>query len=136
MKILLEFEKYDPRDEYLADERRSIDLDRIRKSQEYGDIIDLGFEDLTSHQQELNNTLKFQRKSQPEKKGYAEVFYTVHPTGNVRRYNPTDDNELVQGQGNTIRRYPDAFRNSKEYLKALRYLFNYLRRKELKQDYR
>jgi len=136
MKSLLEFEKYDPRDEYLADERRSIDLDRIRKSQEYRDIVDLGFEDLTSHQQELNNTLKFQRKKQPEKKGYSDVFYTVHPTGNVRRYNPTEDNEIVQGQGNTIRRYPAAFRNSKEYLKALRYLFNYLRRKELKQDYR
>jgi hypothetical protein len=133
---LFEFDKYDPRSEYLEDERRSIDLDNIRKSDAYRDIIDLGFAEETSDQQELNNTLKFRRKKQPEVKGYADVFYTIHPTGVVRRYNPIESSETPEGQGNTIRNYPRPFRNSKEYKKALRYLFNYLRRKELREDYR
>ena len=139
MKSLLEYRKYDPKDEYQEDTRRDIDLDRIRKSSEYRDIIDLGFEDTTSHQQEINNTIKFQRKSQPDVKGFGEVFYTIHPTGVVRRYNPREDrntDEIPQGQGNTIRTYPSHFRNSREYKKALRYLFNYIRRKELRGDYR
>jgi len=133
---LFEFDKYDPKSEYLEDERRSIDLDKIRKSDAYRDIIDLGFSDDTSDQQELNNTLKFRRKRQPEVDGYGEVFYTVHPTGVVRRYNPIVSSETPEGQGNAIRTYPDPFRNGKEYKKALRYLFNYLRRKELRKDYR
>lgn len=133
---LFEFDRYDPRSEYLEDERRSIDLDSIRKSDAYRDIIELGFAEETSDQQELNNTLKFRRKKQPEVKGYADVFYTIHPTGVVRRYNPVESSETPEGQGNTIRTYPSPFRNSKEYKKALRYLFNYLRRKELKEDYR
>jgi hypothetical protein len=133
---LFEFDKYDPKSEYLEDERRIIDLDKIRKSDAYRDIIDLGFSDETSEQQELNNTLKFKRKKQPEVKGYDEVFYTIHPTGVVRRYNPIKSDETPEGQGNTIRTYPSPFRNGKEYKKALRYLFNYLRRKELRKDYR
>jgi hypothetical protein len=133
---LFEFDKYDPRSEYLEDERRSIDLNKIRKSDAYQDIIDLGFSDETSDQQELNNTLKFKRKNQPEVRGYDDVFYTIHPTGVVRRYNPIKSDEIPEGQGNTIRTFPSPFRNSKEYKKALRYLFNYLRRKELRKDYR
>lgn len=136
MIILQEYDNYDPRSEYLEDERRNIDLDKIRKSDAYQDIIDLGFVDDTSDQQELNNTLKFRRKKQPEVKGYEDVFYTVHPTGVVRRYNPVKSSDIPEGQGNSIRNYPSPFKNSREYKKALRYLFNYLRRKELKQDYR
>lgn len=136
MKTILEFEDYDPRSEYIEDERRELDLDWIRGTKEYRQILDLGFEDITSDQQELNNTLKLQRKKQPDIEGYSKVFYTIHPTGTVRRYNPVDSDEIPQGQGNTIRNYPRPFRDSREYRKALRYLFNYLRRKELKKDYR
>jgi hypothetical protein len=136
MKTILEFEDYDPRSEYIEDERRELDLDWIRGTKEYRQILDLGFEDITSDQQELNNTLKLQRKKQPDIEGYSKVFYTIHPTGTVRRYNPVDSDEIPQGQGNTIRTYPRPFRDSREYRKALRYLFNYLRRKELKKDYR
>lgn len=139
MKSLLEYRKYDPKNEYQEDTRREVDLDRIRRGQEYRDILELGFEEVTSHQQEINNTIKFQRKNQPEVEGFGEVFYTIHPTGVVRRYNPREDrknDETPQGEGNTIRTYPSPFRNSREYKKALRYLFNYIRRKELRGDYR
>ncbi len=136
MKSLIEFEDYDPRSEYIEDERRDLDLDWIRGTEEYRDIIELGFKDITSDQQELNNTLKFQRKKQPDVEGYDKVFYTIHPTGTVRRYNPIESEETPQGQGNTIRTFPKPFSSSREYKKALRYLFNYLRRKELKKDYR
>lgn len=140
MRSLVSYRDYDPRSEYYEETRREINLDNIRKSSEYLDIIGLGFEDTTSHQQEINNTLKFQRKNQPELEGYGDVFYTVHPTGSVRRYNPATgdlkDSEFPEGQGNSIRSYPFPFRNSLEYKKALRYLFNYLRRKELRGDFR
>jgi len=139
MSQIKSYKDYEPREEYLEDNRRDIDLDKIRKGIEYLDILDLGFDDITSHQQELNNTLKFQRKSQPDVDGYGDVFYTIHPTGVVRRYNPVEvrgSEETPEGQGNPIRTYPGPFRNSTEYKKGLRYLFNYLRRKELRGNYR
>ena len=68
---LFEFEKYDPTEEYKEDSRRDIDLEKIRKSQEYEDIIGLGFKDTTSHQQEINNTLKLERKRQPIVRGFS-----------------------------------------------------------------
>lgn len=136
MRSIVEFEDYDPRSEYIEDERRNLDLDWIRGTKEYQQIIDLGFEDITSDQQELNNTLKFQRKKQPDIEGYDKVFYTIHPTGTVRRYNPVESDEIPQGQGNTIRTFPKPFNTSRDYKKAFRYLHNYLRRKELKKDFR
>lgn len=140
MKSVISYRDYDPKSEYQEETRREINLENIRKSSEYADIIDLGFEDLTSHQQEINNTLKFQRKNQPHEEGYGDVFYTVHPSGSIRRYNPAiedeQDSEFPEGQGNPIRSYPSPFRNSMEYKKALRYLFNYLRRKELRNNFR
>ena len=134
---LLEYEKYDPRLEYKTDSRRDISLDDIRKSGAYRNIIDLGFEEEHSHQQELNNTLKFVRiKHKQRERGHGDVFYTVHPSGIVRRYNPEKSHEIPEGGGNDIRRFPRPFKTLKDYNKALKYLFNYLRRKELRNDYR
>jgi hypothetical protein len=53
-----------------------------------------------------------------------------------RLYNPIISDENPEGGGNDIRRFPKPFRGVKEYSKALRYLFNYLRRKELRGDFR
>jgi hypothetical protein len=137
MNFLLEFEKYDPRKEYLADERREINLDRVRRSKEYRNLIYMGFEEETSHQQDLNNTLKFVRKKNKQReKGHDDVFYTIHPTGTVRRYNPVKSKEIPQGEGNDIKKYPSRFSKSSDYLKALRYLIAYLKRKEERGDYR
>jgi len=134
---LLEFKKYDPRLEYKTDTRRDISLDDIRKSGPYRNIIHLGFEEDHSHQQELNNTLKFVRiKHKQRERGHGDVFYTVHPSGIVRRYNPEKSHEIPEGGGNDIRRFPRPFKTLKDYNKALKYLFNYLRRKELRNDYR
>ena len=137
MNNLLEYSKYDPRKEYKAEDRRDLDIEKVRKSKEYRSIIDLGFKEVHSHQQDLNNTLKFTRtKHKENEKGHGDVFYTIHPTGIVRRYNPVISDEIPQGNGNDIRRFPKPFKTAKEYSKALRYLFNYLRRKELRGDYR
>lgn len=137
MNHLLEYSKYDPRDEYKTEDRRDLDIDKIKKSKEYRNLIDLGFSEVNSYQQELNNTLKFLRiKNKQKEEGHGDVFYTVHPTGIVRRYNPIISSDVPEGNGNVIRRFPKPFRTTKEYSKALRYLFNYLRRKELRGDYR
>ena len=137
MKFLLEYEKYDPRDEYDSETRRELSLEKIRKTKDYRRIIDLGFNEVHSHQQDLNNTLKFVRtKNKESEKGHGDVFYTIHPTGIVRRYNPPVSDEIPQGSGNDIRRFPKPFSSIKEYAKALKYLFNYLRRKEMRGDYR
>jgi len=137
MKFLLEYEKYDPRDEYDSETRRELSLDKIRKTKDYRRIIDLGFKEVHSHQQDLNNTLKFVRTKNKEfEKGHGDVFYTIHPTGIVRRYNPPVSDEIPQGSGNDIRRFPKPFSSIREYAKALKYLFNYLRRKEMRGDYR
>jgi hypothetical protein len=137
MIFLLEFEKYDPRKEYLSDERREINLDRVRRSKEYRTLLTMGFIEDTSHQQSLNNTLKFTRqKNKQREKGKDDVFYTIHPSGIVRRYNPVKSEEIPQGEGNDIKRYPKPFANSNSYLKALRYLIAYLERKEEKGDFR
>jgi hypothetical protein len=97
----------------------------------------MGFIEDTSHQQSLNNTLKFTRqRNKQREKGKDDVFYTIHPSGIVRRYNPVKSEEIPQGEGNDIKRYPKAFTNSNSYLKALRYLIAYLERKEEKGDFR
>jgi hypothetical protein len=137
MNFLLEYEKYDPREEYTVDSRRELSLDKIRKTKDYRSVIDLGFREVRSHQQDLNNTLKFVRtKNKEAEKGHDDVFYTIHPTGIVRRYNPPISDEIPQGSGNDIRRFPKPFSSIREYSKALKYLFNYLRRKEMRGDYR
>ena len=43
---------------------------------------------------------------------------------------------MSEGQGNTIKKYPSHFKSSREYTKALRFLFNYLKKKEEKEDLR
>ena len=43
---------------------------------------------------------------------------------------PRKSKAKPQFGGNDIRRFPKPFKTAKEYSKALRYLFNYLRRKE------
>ena len=137
MNNLLEYLKYDPRNEYKAEDRRDLDIDKVRKSKEYRNVIDLGFKEVHSYQQDLNNTLKFTRtKHKQKEEGHGDVFYTIHPSGIVRRYNPIISDEIPEGGGNDIRRFPKPFRGVKEYSKALRYLFNYLRRKELRGDFR
>lgn len=128
---------YKPSDEYQEELRRNINLDSIRKSKEYRNIIDLGFRDDTSHQQELNNTLKFVRTKETDKEfGKDPVFYTIHPTGVVRRYNPTKGEEIPQGSGNDIKVFNKPFFRGKDYARGLKYLFHYLRRKETRGDYR
>jgi hypothetical protein len=137
MDFLLEFEKYDPRKEYLSDERRELNLDKVRRSKEYRTLLHMGFSEDTSHQQSLNNTIKFVRKKNKQKEsGHDDVFYTIHPSGIVRRYNPIKSKETPEGQGNDIKKYPKPFTNSNAYLKALRYLITYLKRKEERGDYR
>jgi hypothetical protein len=137
MNNLLEYSKYDPRNEYDSETRRELDLDRVRKSKEFRKLLDLGFKEETSHQQQLNNTLKFVRtKHKQKERGHDDVFYTIHPSGIVRRYNPLKSEEIPQGSGNDLRRFPKRFRTHKDYIKALNYLFNYIRRKEEKGDYR
>ena len=136
MNNLLEYDKYDPKEEYKEDSRRDLDLAKIKKSQEYENILGLGFKDITSDQQAGNNTIKFERKKQPEERGYGNVFYTIHPTGVVKRYNPKKDTEMSEGQGNAIKSFKGHFRTSKAYIKGLKYLYEYLVRKEKREDYR
>lgn len=138
---LLEYEKYTPRSEYEADQRRELNLDLVRKLPEYEMVLGLGFKDMTSHQQELNNTLKFSRTTDVQReRGHGRVFYTIHPTGTVRRYNPVKDkknpDELDQGNGNDIKRFNKPFTKVTDYAKGLKYLWQYLKRKEEKGDYR
>ena len=137
MKHVVDFEEYDPSDEYKSDSRRSINLDRVRKSVEYKRIIEMGFDEDTSHQQELNNTMKFIRtKHKKKEKGHGDVFYTIHPTGTVRRYNPIKSDDTPEGSGNDIKKFLDPFKTTADYKKGLNYLWQYLKRKEEKGDYR
>ena len=72
MNNLLEYSKYDPRNEYKAEDRRDLDIDKVRKSKEYRNVIDLGFKEVHSYQQDLNNTLKFIRTKQKQKEYLAK----------------------------------------------------------------
>jgi len=136
MKHLMIFEDYSPRKEYMADSRRDIDLDKVRSMPEYKDIINLGFKEDTSFQQELNNTLKFvRRRHKQSEKGYGEVFYTIHPSGAIRRYNPPSGESTPAGSGNDIYKYT-KFNSEKDYRKGLLFLWQYLRRKENQGNYR
>ena len=137
MKNLLNFKNYDPGKEYKVDSRREIDLEPIRKTFDYRKILDLGFKEDTSHQQELNNTLKFIRhKKKQKEKGHGDVFYTIHPSGTVRRYNPRKGDETPEGSGNDIKKFYKPFKSTKDYSKALKYLHHYLVRKQKRHDYR
>jgi hypothetical protein len=137
VKNLLSFKNYKPEKEYKSKTRREIDLDSVRRSPDYRRIINLGFKEDTSHQQELNNTLKFvrTRKKQSEK-GHDDVFYTIHPTGTVRRYNPVKGDETPEGSGNDIKKFDKPFKGAKDYIKALNYLWQYLLRKQERKDFR
>jgi len=115
-----------------------MDLDEVKRSKEYRKIIRLGFKEVSSDQQGLNSTLKFVRtKNKQREKGFGDVFYTIHPTGSVRRYNPkkTKDGTMVEGSGNPIKKFP-AFKTPKSYKKALDYLYEYLLRKQERGDFR
>jgi len=137
MKNLLEYKKYNPESEYKEETRREINIDSIRKSKDYKNIIDLGFKETTSHQQEINNTIKFQRVREREKEsGHTAVFYTIHPSGIVRRYNPEKNKDTPEGFGNDIKNFHSPFKTSREYLKGLRYLWQYLKRKQERKNYR
>jgi hypothetical protein len=114
-----------------------LNLDSVRRSKEYKRIIKLGFEEETSHQQEINNTLKFVRsKHKQTEKGHDDVFYTIHPTGTVRRYNPIKSEDIPQGNGNDIKKFIEPFEKPKDYIKGLNYLWQYLKRKEANKDFR
>ena len=123
MKNVLSFSDYDPELEYKSDTRREMNLNRVRRSREYKELIKKGFKELTSEQQELNSTMKFQRVRFKEKdKGHDFPFYTIHPSGTVRRYNPPKSPEVPEGSGN--------------YIKGIQYLLDYLDRKEDRGDYK
>jgi len=135
--LIKEDAKYKPETEYKEDTRRQINLDLIRKTKEYENLLALGFKENTSHQQELNNTMKFERsKNKQTEAGHSNVFYTLHPTGVVRRYNPEKGKDTPEGSGNVIKKFNTAFSSPKEYKKGLRYLWQYLRRKENRGDFR
>ena len=137
MENLLNFKDYEPAEEYKSESRRSLNLDSVRGSKEYKRIIKLGFEEETSHQQEINNTMKFIRTKQKQKeKGHDDVFYTIHPNGTVRRYNPIKSEEIPQGSGNDIKKFIEPFEKPKDYIKGLNYLWQYLKRKEANKDFR
>lgn len=131
------FEKYNPELEYKVPTRREINLEWLRQSRPYRRVLQLGFKEDTSHQQELNNTLKFVRiRKKQKEKGHDDVFYTIHPSGTVRRYNPPKSPEVPEGSGNDIKRFPAPFKTGRDYIKALNYLWQYLRRKEQNKDFR
>jgi len=137
MRFLLEYEDYDPREEYLTDTRRRLSLGGIRKSDIYQKILDLGFVEQHSLQQGLNNTLKFFRPDQESlEPGEEKIFYTIHPTGTVRRYNPKVDDTIPEGFGNEIKKFPRPFTKPVDYLRALNYLYYYLKRKEMRGNFR
>ena len=137
MKNLVNFRNYNPDNEYKKESRRKLNLDRVKQTKAYKRILELGFKEDASHQQQLNNTLKFirVRKKQSEP-GHGDVFYTIHPSGTVRRYNPIRSAEIPEGDGNDIKKFPLPFKTGKDYVKALNYLWQYLKRKESEKDYR
>lgn len=140
MKHLLEYEKYTPEKEYKSNSRRTLNLDIVRKSVDYKRLLDLGFAEDTSHQQELNNTLKFIRTANiKNERGHDKVFYTIHPTGIVRRYNPiknrNNPGERLEGNGNDIKDFGKPFNRPSQYAKGLKYLHQYIKRKQEKGDY-
>jgi hypothetical protein len=111
----------------------------VRRTKEYRSLLALGFKEDTSHQQELNNTMKFVRtKNKQKETGHGDVFYTIHPTGTVRRYNPekTKDEEIQEGSGNDLKKFPGKFARSRDYKKAMIYLKEYLERKQERGDFR
>jgi hypothetical protein len=140
MKHLFEYEKFkDPQKVYKEENRKELDLDEVRRSKEFRKILDLGFKDETSDQQELNSTIKLIRTKHKQKEaGHGDVFYTIHPTGSVRRYNPekSKDGDAQEGSGNDLRKFPRPFTKPKDYKKALDYLYNYLKRKQDRGDFR
>jgi hypothetical protein len=136
VKNLLSFKKYNPELEYKVETRRELDMEDVRNSPEYRNVLSLGFKDVTSHQQDLNNTIKFVRSRKKQKeRGHDDVFYTVHPSGIIRRYNPIKSDETPEGNGNDLIRFK-PFRTEKDYRKGLKYLREYLVRKEEKGDFR
>lgn len=137
MRNIKRFKDYDPSGEYKSDSRRELNLDSIRKSTDYKKLLSLGFEEETSHQQELNNTLKFIRvENKKSERGHSDVFYTVHPSGTVRRYNPVKSKDVPEGNGNDIKKFGEPFKTASDYKKGIKYLYNYLERKEERGDYR
>lgn len=137
MKNIKSFKDYNPNDEYKTESRRSLNLDTVRKTKEYRRMINLGFSEETSDQQSLNNTMKFIRtKHKQKEKGHDDVFYTIHPSGTVRRYNPIKSDAVPQGNGNDIKKFPIPFKKSSDYKKALNYLWQYIKRKQENEDFR
>jgi hypothetical protein len=54
----------------------------------------------------------------------------------VRRYNPPREIEVPEGSGNDIKRFRRPFLRGRDYIKAIRYLIGYLKRKEEKGDFK
>lgn len=137
MKNVLSFSDYDPADEYKSELRRDINLNAARRSPAYKELLRMGFEEITSDQQELNNTLKFIRTRRHAKdKGHDFPFYTIHPSGTVRRYNPPKSAEQPEGSGNDIKKFTKPFVRGRDYIKGIKYLIGYLERKEERGDYK
>lgn len=137
MKNVLSFSDYDPTDEYKADLRRDINLNVVRRSPYYKELIRMGFEEVTSDQQDLNNTMKFIRIRRTAKdRGHDLPFYTIHPTGTVRRYNPPKSEEQPEGSGNDIKTFEKPFVRNRDYIKGIKYLIGYLKRKEERGDFK
>jgi hypothetical protein len=137
MKNVLSFSDYDPELEYKSETRREMNLNRVRRSREYKELIKKGFKEITSEQQELNSTMKFQRVRYKEKdKGHDFPFYTIHPSGTVRRYNPPKSPEVPEGSGNDLIVFDKPFYKPKDYIKGIQYLLDYLDRKEDRDDYK
>jgi hypothetical protein len=137
MKNILSFKKYNPENEYKKKFRRELNLENLRKTRAFSRILDLGFSEESSHQQELNNTIKFIRtKKKQDEPGHDDVFYTIHPSGTVRRYNPIKSEETPEGEGNDIKKFPQPFKSGRDYIKALNYLWQYLKRKESQKNFR
>ncbi len=137
MKNIRRFKDYDPSNEYKSDSRRELNLDSIRKSKDYKKLLSFGFDEETSHQQELNNTLKFIRvENKKSERGHSDVFYTIHPSGTVRRYNPVRSDDVPEGNGNDIKKFGEPFKTTSDYKKGIKYLCDYIERKEERGDYR
>jgi hypothetical protein len=133
---LFEFDDLSKMKEYKAETRRDLNLDIVRNLPEYEELMRMGVVDETSHQQNINNTLKLVPGWQRKEKGHQKVYYTIHPTGIVRRYNPPKENEDLEGSGNDIKVFSDKFRSPRDYRKALKYLITYFKNKIENEDYR
>ena len=83
------------------------------------------------------DTLKFKRvENKRRERGHSDVFYTIHPSGTVRRYNPVKSEDIPEGNGNDIKNFGAPFNTTSDYKRGIKYLYDYIERKEKRGDYR